>query len=152
MTADQSYIADNTSERERLRALVARMSDGDLSRSMGAGWTVAAVLAHMAFWDQRVLVLLDRWERTGVEPSHEPADVDWINDATRALCLAIPPRAAARLAVDSAEATDQKVEGLTPAMRAALEADDSPINLRRATHRREHLDEIERMIHSKQGG
>ena len=149
MAADQSYMADNTSERERLRALVARMSDDDLNGPMPAGWTVAAVLAHMAFWDQRVLMLLDRWERTGVEPSHEPADEHWINDATRALCLAIPPRAAARLAVDSAEATDQKVEGLTPAMRAALEADESPINLRRATHRREHLDEIERMIHSK---
>jgi len=149
MAADQSYMADNTSERERLRALVARMSDGDFNRSMGAGWTVAAVLAHMAFWDQRVLVLLDRWERTGVEPSHEPVDGDWINDATRALCLAMPPHAAARLAVDSADAVDQKVEGLTPAMRAALEADESPINLRRATHRREHLDEIERMIHFK---
>ena len=149
MAADQSYMADNTSERERLRALVARMSDGDLNRPMPAGWTVAAVLAHMAFWDQRVLVLLDRWERTGVEPSHEPVDGDWINDATRALCLAMPPHAAARLAVDSADAVDQKVEGLTPAMRAALEADESPINLRRATHRREHLDEIERMIHFK---
>ena len=28
---------------------------------MQAGWTVAGVLAHLAFWDQRVVVLVDRW-------------------------------------------------------------------------------------------
>ena len=29
---------------------------------MPAGWTVAAVLGHLAFWDQRVQVVLDMVE------------------------------------------------------------------------------------------
>jgi Mycothiol maleylpyruvate isomerase N-terminal domain len=59
---DRSYVAENDAQRERLRALVRRLSDRDLAGPMGAGWTVAGVLAHVAFWDQRILVLLDAWE------------------------------------------------------------------------------------------
>ena len=63
MSADRTYIARNDAERARLRALVARLSDADLARPMPGGWTVAAVLAHLAFWDQRIMVLLERWEQ-----------------------------------------------------------------------------------------
>ncbi len=146
MSTDRSYIAENTIERERLRALVARMSDEDLHRPLADGWTVAATLAHIAFWDQRGLALLERWERKGVGPSPMPADVDAINDAARALCLAIPPRAAAELAVAAAEALDRKLEQLTPEMLAQMEAAGSPLRLKRSIHRREHLDEIERLL------
>jgi sulfur carrier protein ThiS len=45
--------------RERLRALVNRMTDKDLERRIDGDWTVAALLAHLAFWDYRVLVLLN---------------------------------------------------------------------------------------------
>ena len=146
MSADRPYITENSTERERLRALVARMGDADLRRPLADGWTVAATLAHVAFWDQRGLALLERWERNGIGPSPLPADVDAVNDATRALCLAIPPRAAAELAVATAEAIDQKIERLTPEMLAQMEAAGSPLGLKRATHRREHLDEIERLL------
>ena len=146
MSGDRTYLTENTAERERLRALIARMSDDDLRRPLADGWTVAATLAHVAFWDQRGLALLERWERSGVGPSPLPADVDAVNDATRALCLAIPPRAAAELAVATAEAIDRKIEQLTPEAIAAIEAAGSPLNLDRWDHRREHLDEIERLL------
>jgi len=146
MSGDRKYITENAAERERLLALVARMSDDDLRRSLADGWTIAATLAHVAFWDQRGLALLERWERNGVGPSPLPADVDAVNDATRALCLAIPPRAAAELAVVTAEAIDRKLERLTPEMLAQMEAAGNPLRLNRAPHRREHLDEIERLL------
>ncbi len=148
MSTDRSYIAENASERERLRRLVARTSDDDLTRLLGDGWTVAATLAHMAFWDQRGLALLARWEREGVGPSPLPADTHAINDAARALCLAIPPRAAAQLALETAEAIDRKLEQITPERMAEIEAAGSPLNFRRAIHRREHLDQIERQLAS----
>jgi hypothetical protein len=28
-------------------------------RPMAAGWTVASVLGHVAFWDQRIIALID---------------------------------------------------------------------------------------------
>ena len=53
MSVDRSYIARNDTERTRLRALVARLSDTDLARPMPAGWTVAGVLAHLAHVNSR---------------------------------------------------------------------------------------------------
>jgi hypothetical protein len=142
-----SYVTENNHERARLRALVDRLSDGELSRSLDAGWTVGAVLAHLAFWDQRPLILIDRWEKEGlraVPRSLDDRDVDWINDSAKALCLALPPRAAARLAVAVADEVDRRVETMSDELVAANAEGGRPINLLRAEHRREHLDGIER--------
>src|SRR3989454_3046697 len=90
MTVDRSYIAENDTQRERLRSLVRRLTDQELGRPMSAGWTIAGVLGHLAFWDQRLLVLLERWEREGpaaVPRALDHAAVDWINDAAKPLLL-----------------------------------------------------------------
>src|SRR5882672_2875973 len=81
MSVDRSYIARNETERTRLRALVARLSDTDLARPLPAGWTVAGVLAHLAFWDQRALALLERDlpSTSAAAPGLRDEDVDWIN-------------------------------------------------------------------------
>lgn len=145
----QPYVAENNEQRTRLRALVERASDADLARPLEAGWTVGAVLAHLAFWDQRTLVLIERWEKDGPRtspPGIEGKDVDWINDSAKALCLALPPRAAARLAVATAEAVDRRVEALSSELVAANTAAGKPLNLFRAEHRREHLDEIDHAL------
>jgi len=144
--ADRSFVADNEKERRRLSALVGRLSDQDLGRPMNGGWTVASVLAHLAFWDERVVVLLDQWGADGRGPAPRPnaeADVDWVNDAGKPLCLALPPRVAANLAVKAAEAADGRLAGLSDGLLAALAAAGGPIRLSRADHRREHLDQIE---------
>jgi uncharacterized damage-inducible protein DinB len=145
MAVDRTYIALNDAARSRLRALVARLTDADLARPMPAGWTVASVLGHVAFWDQRILVLLDRWEQS---PSTVPraineADVDWVNDATKPLLLAMPPRRAAELTVAIAEAVDARVAAPPDDLLARNEAAGSPLLMTRAVHRGEHLDEIE---------
>jgi len=145
MNVDRSYVARNNAERARLEALVARLTDADLKRPLAAGWTVAGVLAHLAFWDQRAFILLDRWQREGVTPPpDDEASIDWINDAAKPMFLALPPRRAAELAVAIAEATDRKVESLSDELVTRNAAADTPVTLTRANHRREHLDEIER--------
>jgi hypothetical protein len=148
MPVERTWVAENDAERERLRALVTRLSDEELRRPMPAGWTVAAVLAHIGFWDARAIALLARWAN-GVAPSaadYEPEDVDWINDAAKPLCLALPPREAARLALRLAEEADGRVAALSDEMLAQILAAGSPFNLSRAVHRREHLDDIERAL------
>jgi hypothetical protein len=147
MATDRSYVDENRAQRARLEALVGRLEDRDLSRPLEAGWTVAAVLAHLAFWDYRIVTLLDAWGADGrgtPPPAYDQAAVDWINDAGKPLCLALPPQAAARLAVEAAGAADERVAGLSDAVLAANAAAGSPISVHRAEHRREHLDEIER--------
>jgi hypothetical protein len=147
MPVDRSHVAQNRAQLDRLRALVGRLSDQDLGRPMPAGWTVASVLGHIAFWDQRALDLLERWTRDGKEPGGmREADVDWINDATRPLLLAIPPRRAAELTVSLAEAVDRLVERLPDDMVTRNTGAGRPVNLLRAEHRAEHLDEIEHLL------
>jgi DinB superfamily len=147
MTIDRRYVTENNAERARLQALVKNLSDADLGRAMPAGWTVAGVLAHLAFWDERVLVLLERWETDGAAPpAINAADVDWINDAAKPLFLALPPRRAAEVAIAVAEAVDRKVEMLSDELVRRSAAAGSPVNLVRATHRREHIDEIEHAL------
>ena len=146
MSVDRSYVTRNNNERARLAALVARASDSDLARPLPAGWTVAAVLGHLAFWDQRILVLLDGWEKGTPPPGYHEEDTDWINDAGKPFLLAPPPRQAAGLAVAIAEAVDRKVETLPDDLVARNAAGGSPLNLDRAEHRRQHLDEIESVL------
>jgi hypothetical protein len=144
MSSDRFYVEPNAREQERLRALVARLSEDELQSQVNEHWTVAGVLGHIAFWDARVLVLADKLER-GVPFSaadDEPDDVTWINDATRPLIHAIAPRDAAALALRIAEETDRRVLTLPPD-RMWPEDPTSPLNPLRAGHRAEHLDEIQ---------
>jgi hypothetical protein len=144
MSEDRPYIERNDRERERLRALVARLGDGELRTAVNGTWTVADVLGHIAFWDARALALADKLE-AGVpfSPSDaDPENVDWINDAARRLIHAIEPRRVAELAVRLAEETDGRVASLPPD-RLWPEDPESPINPLRAGHRGEHLDAIE---------
>ena len=152
MSEDRSYVEENTRERERLRALVERLDQDELGAPANEHWTVAGVLGHIAFWDARVLALADKLER-GVpfSPSDaDPEDVDWINDASRPLIHAIPPLELARLALRIAEETDTKVASL-PVDRVWPGDLDSPINAVRASHRGEHLDEIEAALQNRTG-
>jgi hypothetical protein len=140
---ERSYVVDNARELERLRALVSKLSDQDLGSMVNESWTVAGVLGHVAFWDGCTLFLAGKLQRDGaLAPADGPEDVDWINDSTRPLIHAIPPRQAAEVALRIAEETDQLVASLSPELVAKID-DNSPLNLARADHRGEHLDEIE---------
>jgi hypothetical protein len=152
MADDRPYIEDNDRERERLRALVERLGETELRSPVNDYWTVAGVLGHIAFWDARVLALADKLER-GVpfsESDQDPEDVDWINDASRPLIHAIAPAEAATLTLRIAEQTDARVAGLPPDGMWPRDP-DSPINARRASHRGEHLDEIEAALARRSG-
>jgi hypothetical protein len=144
--ADRSYVAENDRERRRLEALVDKLDDAALGRAMPAGWTVAAVLAHLAFWDQRIVLLSEQLRRGASVPPADAGSVGWINDAAKPAQLALPPRRAATLAVEAARVADQAVAALSDELLAKNAAAGSPINLVRAEHRREHLDEIERAL------
>ena len=147
MAEDRSHDAETDIERERLRALSARVSDRDLARPMPAGWTVAGVLAHLGFWDARAIYWLDKWAG-GVAPTpYEPENTEAVNESAKPLCLALPPRAAANLAVKLAEEADGRVRALSDSTLAKIRATGAPpFNLSRAIHRKEHLDEIDSVL------
>lgn len=146
MTIDRSYKAVNEAQLRRLQDLVEGLDDEGLSNPMDAGWTVGSVLLHMAFWDYRIVTMLVTWgpDGGGDPPTYEQAAADWINDATKPIFLATPPRVAARIALDAAEAADRAVAGMSDDLLAKNEAMGGFINPFRSEHRQEHLDELER--------
>jgi hypothetical protein len=135
MTFD--FIKENTASRHKLEAFVRGLSPADLARTTPAGWTAAALLAHLAYWDQRVLALLRRWQADGVDLS--PVDADAVNDALKPLCLALEPQAAVELCLASARAVDA-------ALVEKIRASENHFRFYRSLHRMDHLNEIEKLI------
>ena len=143
MTVDRSFAERNRAATSRMRALAARLTDAEMQHPVGEDWTVAIALAHLALWDRRVLKVLETTEREG-KLSAPQIDVV-TNDIALPLFAAIPPRAAARLAIEAADALDKRLEGFPPALLEEINA----FNARwvgRALHRGEHLDEIDEAL------
>jgi len=138
------FIAENSASRQRLEALVRGLSDEDLARLTSSGWTIASLLAHLAFWDQRVLVLLRRWKAHGVDES--PVDADATNEALKPLCLALNPRTAIQLCLSSAEAADAELASITPELVEQIQASHTIFRFDRGIHRGDHLHDIETLL------
>ena len=144
MTSNPNFNQENTVERNHLVSLVNQLSDEQLSHPMESGWTVSSVLGHLAFWDNRALLLIQKWQKDGIGPS--PMETDIVNEVTRKFFLAIPPQKAAQIAIESAAAIDQAIEQLSPEMTTAIDTIGKTVHLNRADHRRMHLGEIEKCL------
>ena len=72
-----------------------------------------------------------------------------VSSTSPSWCVTGSPRQAAELALAIAEAVDRKVAILPDDFVAKNAAAGSPLNLSRAVHRKEHLDEIERVLPSR---
>ncbi|HET9913533.1 MAG TPA: DinB family protein [Anaerolineales bacterium] len=142
------FAQENTASRQRLETLVRKLTDQDLVRSTDYGWTIAALLAHIAFWDQRMLVILKRWKETGFDPS--PIDSAAVNDALKVLCHALDPRRAIELCLSSAEALDAELAALTPEfvkqVEEHIEATSTQFRMNRSLHRNDHVRDIEALM------
>jgi hypothetical protein len=140
MTLDRSFVERNRASTNRIRALVASLSDTEMQHPVGEHWTAAIALAHIAFWDRRVMYVLDMTERDG--KLFIPEIDIFVNDLSLPLWAAIPPREAARIAIESAEDLDRRLEAFSPALLEEIQA----YNKRwvdRSLHRGEHLDEVD---------
>jgi hypothetical protein len=137
---DRSFIQLNRDASDRLRKLASRLSDQELLKPVGSNWTVAITLAHLAFWDRRAMHVLDLTERNG-KLSVPEIDIA-LNDFATPLWSAIPPRDAARLAVESAERLNERLETFPAALLEEIYHHNQRLVLR-ALHRNEHLDEVD---------
>jgi len=144
MEKDRSYVEANRRSLDRMATFVETATDDDLRTEMPAGWTVSAVLGHLAFWDQRVQVVLDMVEEGVKPPPYDEGSVDWINDTAKRFLLAMEPRALAGHAVEIATSTDDRVAHLSDEL--LDEATQLWFTERRCDDRNEHLDEIEQAL------
>jgi len=140
MPVNPSYIDLNCASTNRMRALATRLTDAQLLIRVGEHWTVGIVFAHLAFWDRRVLAVLDQTERDGKLFVPEIGII--ANDLSLPMWAAIPPREAVHIGVETAEALDKRLEGYP----AALLDEIYTYNQRwvvRSLHRDGHLNEAE---------
>ena len=140
MTNDISTA--NADATRRLRALVARLTDNDLTHPVGDGWTVTTILGHLAFWD--------RWQRLTLtaERTDAPSTTteDAANEVLTPLLTAIDPRTAANLAVQAAHDLDTAIAQMPDPLRTQLCDGSHPEIVQRAPHRLAHIAQIERAV------
>ncbi len=137
MSIDRSFVELNRQSTERMRD-IERLSDEELLTPVGQHWTVAIMMAHLAFWDRRVLWVLDMTEREGklVVPD---VGIE-VNDLSLPLWAAIPARAAVRLGIETAETLDGRLERFPePLLEEIYQYNKRWVV--RALHRDGHLDE-----------
>jgi len=141
MPVDANITAENSAQTVRLAELIGRLTDADLARDLGEGWTVATAMAHAAFWDRRAVVVFERWSRDSTP--YRDQDDDILNDTLLFEWRASPPRVAAGMAVEAARAVDATVAALPEQVIEAVTALGDTFLLMRSNHRREHIEQIE---------
>ena len=146
MAMDRSFIERNHASTRRIRELAARLSDAEMQTPVGEHWTVAVALAHLAFWDGRVMYVLDMTQRDG--KLFIPEIDIFVNDLSLPLWAAIPPREAVRIAIESAEAVDKQLEEFPPALLEEIYTYNKRW-VERGMHRGEHLGEAEAALRQK---
>ena len=149
---EKQYIVENKRELERLRKLVNELTDEELNLVIyKEGWTVAAALTHVAFWDERRVVLMRKWTQNKQIPlgTLDLEEYNTFNDSILPFLLEIPPRKAAELSVIAAETVDRELETASPALIQAIEVSGYAPGLDRSIHRKMHLDEIETFLQAR---
>lgn len=139
MPLDPNYKELNRASTERIKTY-AHLSESEMQTRVGEHWTVAIALVHLGFWDRRVLYALDRTEKGGklYIPEIEIA----VNDLSLAFWAAIPSKDALRLAIENAEAVDERLENYPQNLLEQIYNHNERWVVR-ALHRNEHLDEVD---------
>jgi hypothetical protein len=140
MALDKSYVELNRVSRERMHALVAPLTDEQMLTRVGEHWTVGIVYAHLAWWDRRVIYVLDTTEKDGKLFVPE-IDIS-VNDLSLPLWAAVPPRHAFQIAIETAETLDKRLETYSPQLLEEIYNYNKRWVIR-ALHRNEHLDEAD---------
>ena len=137
---DRSFIELNSASKERMRTLAGRLTDEGLQTKVGEHWTVGIVYAHIAWWDRRVMYVLDKTEKDG--RLFIPEIDIFVNDLSLPLWAAVPPREAVRIAMEAAEMLDKRLEEYSPALLEEIYNYNKRWVIR-ALHRNEHLGEAD---------
>ncbi len=140
---DRSFVEQNKASRKRLKKLIKGLRKKDMGRKVGADWTVAIALVHLAFWEQRVWLTLERTEKEG---KLSPVDLDpVVNDISLPVWQLVSGRDAAELVLESVAAVDKRLEAYPPDLLEQVYNYNNRWVIR-ALHRNEHLDEVDKAL------
>jgi hypothetical protein len=139
MSVDPTFTQRNQAATRRIREM-AKLNDEAMQTPVGEHWTVAILLAHLAFWERRVQYVLDRTEK---DARLFVPEIDiFVNDLSLPLWAAIPAREAARIAIEEAEKVDNRLAAYPPALLEEI-FNYNKRWVERSLHRNTHLDEAD---------
>jgi hypothetical protein len=136
----------NRQSSERMASLVQRLSPEQLTQTADDQWPVYVSLAHVAFWDQRAIHVIELAKKNGELVS--PLFDDSLNDILAPILGAIPPEKAAGLAVELAGKLDRMLEECPPELIDRMMQVNNRL-VERSLHRTAHLDDIEALLRGK---
>jgi len=146
MAIERDFIELNRKATERIRPML-QLTEAQFARRVGEHWTVAMALAHLGFWERRVIFVLEGTAREGKVYELELHGA--LNDLLLPYWAAIPGREAARLALEMADEADRRLEEF-PAELLERVYVYNPRWVNRYLHRNTHLDEVAEVL--KSGG
>ncbi len=146
MPIESNYNQLNRASTERIKKLAASLTDEEMQTRVGEHWTVAIALAHLAWWDRRVMYVLDM---TAKNSRLFIPEIDiFVNDLSLPLWAVIPPREAARIAIETSEDLDKRLEVYPQNLLEEIHSHNKRWVVR-ALHRDEHLDEVDAALKKK---
>jgi len=142
---DRGHNERNDAARRRLTELVTRLGADELALEIDETWTIAALFAHLAYWDRLVEA---RWKAAETAGTATPIGlddelVDLINDAAVPAWRIVDPRRVGALVGTAAEDLDGLIAALPAASVDGVLAEGRPRLLDRSRHRELHLATIE---------
>jgi len=143
MPLDPNYNQLNRESTNRIKKLVANLTDEQFQVRVGEHWTVAIALVHLAFWDRRVLATL---EETAKNKKLSVVEVETVvNDLSLPIWETVPAKEAVKLAIETAEELDNQLENFPKDLLEEMYEHNKRLVVR-ALHRNEHLDEVEEAL------
>ena len=142
---NKNIFQSNRRSTERMRQIIHSLSEKELSQTIGNNWTISITLAHLAFWDQRVIHVIELAKKNTV--LNAPLFDDQLNDILTPILGAISPPEAVRMAINIADELDEMLEECSPEFIEQLLKKNNRL-VERSLHRNNHLDEIESMVKS----
>ncbi len=139
---DPDVVRKNAESRDRLLALVEQLDEQTLNRQVEGEWTVAALLAHVAFWDQICAVRWDAYDSGGSLADVSDTLIDFINAANLPTWRALSGRAAVDVLRQAMEETDARIARLPETAVQAATSGGFTYMLDRTGHRDEHTAQI----------
>ena len=141
--AIQDIFQANRKSTERLRGIVKGLSKKELSQTIGNDWPISIILAHLAFWDQRVIHVIGLAKKNNIV--NAPLFDDQLNDILTPIFEAIPPGKTVELAINMSSDLDQMLEDTPQNIIEQMMKINNRL-VERSLHRNSHIDDIEAML------
>jgi hypothetical protein len=143
---EESFVQSNERSRDRLVARIKDLDEESLRRKVNDEWTIAATLAHVAFWDQICIARWDAYDSGGSLEDIPNKTIDLVNAGNLPAWLALTGRTTVDLVTKSMEDLDDRIARLSKDALQAAAGGGFTYMLDRTRHRDEHSAEIEAIL------